>query len=188
MQFPDNVKFLAAKPFQTEFGEHQPGDVVKQAKDFFNLEALIRSGFLYPYAPEDGYAYLPPHLFSELQTRKEALAKIEGDVAAQRASDYEQPGPVKLAERQAEQQHDMYQLIRDQGDLKLRAAIKKRQEQASKPLEETVKPKPESKPAKKAEPEKKTESKPAAKKTAAKRTTAKKTTPKKTAAKKTAKK
>lgn len=143
MDYPDNVKFVAAKNFETENGLQVAGEVVKGAKDFFNLEALVRGGFLYPYAPEDGYSYLPPHLFNELRTRKEVLAKIEGDPTAQTSvNEYEKPEAVKVAEKQAEAQQQMYDLIRDQGDKNLRKSLAKQAKKNEQPLEESVQPKP----------------------------------------------
>lgn len=136
--YPDGVKFMAAKTFQTEFGTYTAGDEVKDARKFRNLEVLVRAGFLYPYAPDKGYEYLPPAIFSAVQTKAEAKAKIDGDPSAKRNVDYEQPEVVKTAEKTAERQYEAYQLIRDQGDKKLRAALQRRDEKVDKPVDEQV--------------------------------------------------
>lgn len=110
MHYP-GVKYIAGRNFQTEYGDHTAGDVVEEAPQFPNLEVLVSAGYLYPYAPEAGYAYLPPHLFSSADLKEEVLAKIEGDQHSKRGTvQYPagKPETVKQSERDAEIQSGVY--------------------------------------------------------------------------------
>jgi hypothetical protein len=73
------VKYIAGQTFQSEYGVHEAGSVVEEAPGFQNLEVLVANRFLWPYAPDDGYAWLPPHLFSAVKTREEVKAVLVGD-------------------------------------------------------------------------------------------------------------
>ena len=99
------VKFVCGRPFDTEFGHHETGDVVEQALGFNMLESIVRSGLLYPYAPKEGYDYLPPHLFNDVQNRQEVLDRIEGDKTVTvrdpfRDDKGSKPEPMLQAERE----------------------------------------------------------------------------------------
>ena len=101
------VKFICGRPFDTEFGHHDPGEIVEEAPGFNMLESIVRSGLLYPYAPEAGYDYLPPHLFSDTRTRQEVLDQIKGDSTMTvrdpfRDENGAKPEPMLQAEREAD--------------------------------------------------------------------------------------
>lgn len=77
--YGENVKFICGRPFDSEYGHHNPGEEVKEAPQFHLLETLVRAGLLVPYAPDEGYDYLPPHLYSLLNTKAEAEAILNPD-------------------------------------------------------------------------------------------------------------
>lgn len=141
------VKYIAGLNFKSEYGEHKVGDVVEQAESFQNLEVLVSNRFLWPYAPEEGYDWLPPHLFNHVQTEKEVRDQLAGDPDSTRSAkpfgDGVRPRVFQTADEEKAANDEIYAKIRN----------------------------PQQPGAPKAEPEQK----PAAKKTAAKKTTAKKT-------------
>ena len=101
------VKYLAGVTFQSEYGVHEAGTVVKQAEKFPNLEVLVSAHYLWPYAPEKGYEWLPPHLFNDVRTMKEVKAALAGDASGARAVPQfrgEKPQEFKTAEAEAEAQ------------------------------------------------------------------------------------
>ena len=100
------VKYIAGVTFQSEYGVHEAGKVVKEAEKFQNLEVLVSSRFLWPYCPAEGYEWLPPHLFNDVQTMAEAKAALKGDESALRSTPqhHEVPETVKTAEAEAEAQ------------------------------------------------------------------------------------
>lgn len=108
------VKYLAGQTFQSEYGVHEAGSEVPEATKFGNLDVLVSSHFLYPYAPDLGYEWLPPHLYSAVQTRKETQDMLDGDPSGTRAvpqyQDNEKPDSVVEAERDADNQN----VIREQ--------------------------------------------------------------------------
>lgn len=73
------VKYIAGITFQSEYGVHEAGTVVEEAPAFQNLEVLVSNRFLWPYAPEEGYDWLPPHLFNHVKTHEEVKAALTGD-------------------------------------------------------------------------------------------------------------
>lgn len=100
----EDVLYVAGVTFQSEYGVHEAGSVVKEATKFQNLEVLVDNRFLYPIAPEHGYAYLPPHLYNHIGTEEEVMAKLAG-VPMNNPEQYPdgKPEVVKQAEREAEQ-------------------------------------------------------------------------------------
>lgn len=138
-----NVKFIVARPFDTEYGHHDVGEEFKEARAMYNLDVLVSAGFVYPYStePADGYNYLPPHLFSIVMTRQEAEEKLEGDPSGLRgvAQHPESPKPeVQLqAEREAEMQERFYPEI-----LKLTAERQRRNLAAAQPEGDYANPSP----------------------------------------------
>ena len=118
------VKYIAGVTFQSEYGTHEAGTVVEEAPSFQNLEVLVDNRFLWPYAPDDGYEYLPPHLFNSVRTQEEVKAELEGDPKGTRrvprwptASDDpteegDPPQQVEQAEWEAEQQEVIREQIR----------------------------------------------------------------------------
>jgi len=57
-------------------GEDLPQEYVLQIP---LLESFVSSGYLYRVHPDQGYDRLPPHIYNDVITRKEAEAIIEGD-------------------------------------------------------------------------------------------------------------
>lgn len=106
------VKYIAGVTFQSEYGTHEAGSHVKEAEKFQNLVTLVDAHFLYPYAPDGGYDFLPPHLFNDVRTRQELLDYLEGDPVNKHTTDQfpggEKPEVIKLAERDAEEQDVIY--------------------------------------------------------------------------------
>ena len=106
---PD-VKFIAGVTFQSEYGVHEAGSEVKEAMKFSNLQVLVDSHFLYPYAPDNGYEFLPPHLFNAVRTKDETISVLEGDPSGTRAVVAPKSDLLDKAEAEAEAQN----MIRDQ--------------------------------------------------------------------------
>lgn len=109
--YSENVKFICGRPFDSEYGHHDPGEEVTQAPQFQLLETLVHAGLLYPYAPDEGYDFLPPHLFSILNTRQEVEQQMEGDPAANTLGQSQwgvhgKPEVVKQAESQVKAAED----------------------------------------------------------------------------------
>jgi len=175
MGMPD-VKFIVARPFDTEYGHHDVGEEFKEARAMYNLDVLVSAGLLYPYSPNDGYDYLPPHLFSIVMTRAEADAALKGDPSGQRGvhrfPDSPKPDVVKQAEVEAETQERLYPQL-----MAAAAAHQKRTLLAAQPGGDSANPVPTpSLPAEKQEEVAKEEEKKAAKTAApVKKTAAKKT-------------
>ena len=106
------VKYIAGVTFQSEYGTHEAGTEVKEAEKFPNLVTLVDAHFLYPYAPDGGYDFLPPHLFNDVRTRQELLDHLAGDPINKQVTEQfpgqEKPAVIKLAEREAEAQDEIY--------------------------------------------------------------------------------
>lgn len=97
----DDVVFIAGVTFTSEYGVHEAGTEVEEASRFPNLQVLIDSHFVYPVAPDKGYAYLPPHLFNHINVRDEIMAKIEGALSPN--LDHFQDGkPAEVLQAEAE--------------------------------------------------------------------------------------
>jgi hypothetical protein len=79
------VRYIAGVTFQSEYGVHPAGSDVPEAPAFWNLDSLVDNRFLWPYAPDEGYDWLPPHLFNEVRTRDEVEALLKGDPHGSRA-------------------------------------------------------------------------------------------------------
>jgi hypothetical protein len=109
----ENVTFVAGKNFQSEYGTHEAGSVVEEAHEFQNLQVLIDSGFVYPYAPAEGYGWLPPHIFSSVALQEEVMAKIEGQQFLGREQyPNGKPNEVLQAEAEADAQQEVYRKLR----------------------------------------------------------------------------
>ena len=104
----EDVVFIAGQTFQSEFGTHLAGTEVEEAKEFHNLQVLVDAKFLYPIAPEGGYAYLPPHLFNHIDVKEATMAKLKGALNPNpdHFQDGRKPEPMLLAEREARQKLD----------------------------------------------------------------------------------
>lgn len=70
--------FVVGRAYQDNTGWRQPGDLLrfKDVEGYPYLESLIAAGLLYRYAPEKGYDWLPPHLFSYTATLQERRAQL----------------------------------------------------------------------------------------------------------------
>lgn len=117
--FP-GVAFIAGRTFQSEYGTHEAGTIVREAPKFPNLDVLVSAGLLHPYSPGNGYEYLPPHLFTETNLKHEIEAFIAGDPtpsAVPQFPDGEKPEVVLQAEKEAEQQEQIYEAMRNRQSL-----------------------------------------------------------------------
>ena len=110
------VKYIAGRDFDTSYGHHEYGKVITEATKFENLDVLVAMHYLYPYAPEMGYEYLPPHLFNDVQTKVEVKATLEGDPVGSAAVPSWADGKPDLltkAEEHAEAQVVIYEKIQN---------------------------------------------------------------------------
>jgi hypothetical protein len=105
------VQYLAGVTFQSEYGVHEAGTVVKEATKFQNLASLVDNHFLWPYAPDAGYEYLPPHLYNSVQTMDEVKAALEGDPYGKRSVEQFPNGKPEVVAR-AEFEAEMQPIIR----------------------------------------------------------------------------
>ena len=117
MFYGENVRFIAGRDFDTEFGHHEYGEEVPEAPQISNLDVLVSAGFLHPYVPEQGYQYLPAHLYNYLNTKAEVESKLVGDTTPHAAMQNPQypggkPEVVKQAEAEAEQQVILREQVR----------------------------------------------------------------------------
>lgn len=169
----DDVVYIAGVTFKSQYGEHPAGSVVKEAKKFQNLEALVDNRFLYPIAPEGGYDYLPPHLFNHIDLKDEAMAKIAAGDKGQFRGHYlrGKPEMVKQAEAEADAQHEIHENLKKTPD---EAAAEKAAEKRAEELAAPEMNLSEREVQIEHEEEREKAEKPAAKKTTAKKTTAKK--------------
>jgi len=109
------VKYIVGRPFTSEEGEHTTGEEIpaRLAESWRYLEAFVDTGLLYKVYGE-GYDRLPPHVFTAVRTKEEALAAIEGDqsfVSAQ--NEWEKTPQMEQAEKEAEVQEQLHQLVLD---------------------------------------------------------------------------
>jgi hypothetical protein len=77
---PD-LEYIVGRPItvgDTDFwpAEDLPQEYVEQIP---LIDAWVSAGYLYRIVPEIGYGRLPPHIYNDVVTRKEAEAIIEGD-------------------------------------------------------------------------------------------------------------
>lgn len=108
------VAFIAGRTFQSEYGMHEAGTIVPEAPKFPNLDVLVSAGLLYPYSPDNGYEYLPPHLFRDTNLRSEIDAWLQGDTTSIKVEQFpnsEKPEVVLQAEREAEVQEQLIENI-----------------------------------------------------------------------------
>lgn len=114
----DDVQYVAGRNFQSEYGHHEAGSIVKEAREFQNLTVLVDAHVLYPYAPDKGYEFLPAHIFNSIETRDEVMAKLEG--AAPQNPDHfrdgRKPDAMVQAEREADQQLQAYASTTNKGE------------------------------------------------------------------------
>jgi len=103
------VKYVAGLTFQSEYGVHEAGSEVKEAEQFPNLEVLVSNHFLWPYAPDEGYDYLPVHLFGSVERLEEVKAHLDGDPTPH--SQHEKPVQLEQSEKEAEAQTEIYAKI-----------------------------------------------------------------------------
>ena len=68
----EDTGYIVGRPFKTTEGWCWPGEPAPvEAVTSTNLYALISSGFVYPWVPDEGYTKLPPHVFSAVRTYQE---------------------------------------------------------------------------------------------------------------------
>ena len=84
-QVPDNIRYLAARPFKLPEGDMWPGDEI-DASTVPDIQLLVQAGFVVPFAPNQGYSHLPPHLWTYVQRKTDADAKLAGDPSARRGA------------------------------------------------------------------------------------------------------
>ena len=109
------VKYIVGRPFTSEEGEHNTGEEVDPglAESWRYVEALVNSGYLYKVYDE-GYDRLPPHVYNSVMLKHEAEAKIEGDSSYIEAqNDWNKPKVLKDAEKQAEIDEKVHELVLD---------------------------------------------------------------------------
>jgi hypothetical protein len=105
--------------FQSEYGVHEAGTVVEEAPGFWNLESLVGNRFLWPYAPDQGYDWLPPHLFNSVKTMEEVQAALAGDPSATKPVEQYpggKPPVVEQAEAEAENQEIIHAALKAAAD------------------------------------------------------------------------
>ena len=114
------VKYIAGVTFQSEYGVHEAGSEVPEAPGFQNLEVLVSNRFLWPYAPDDGYDWLPSHLFSAVKKREEVEAILVGDPKGKHTvpqfpsrEDPNEEGPKPAVVSQAEFEGEQQLAIRE---------------------------------------------------------------------------
>lgn len=114
---PGNIKYMASRPFKTEDGEVWPGDDIDASK-VPDIQLLVQAGFVVPYAPNQGYSKLPAHLWTYVQRKTEAQAKLDGDSSARRgAAVPEVQGDnsvIQEAEKNAKNQAKLHTLVKRQ--------------------------------------------------------------------------
>ena len=76
-----DLEYIVGRPIsvgETDFwpGEDLPQEYVDQIP---LIESYVSAGYIYRVHPELGYERLPPHLYNDVVTRKEAEAHLEGD-------------------------------------------------------------------------------------------------------------
>lgn len=122
-QHAPGVAYIAGQTFQSEYGVHEAGHVIptEQAETFPNLQVLVDNRFVWPYAPEQGYDWLPPHLFNDVHTMDEVKAVLEGDPHGSRPvpqfpdkDDPTQEGDKPQQVQQAEDEAEAQDVIREQ--------------------------------------------------------------------------
>jgi hypothetical protein len=119
-RYVPGVKYIAGVTFQTEYGTHEAGTIVEEAPGFWNLDSLVDNRFLWPYAPNDGYDWLPPHLFNSVKTMDEVRAALAGDPSAtkpvEQFPDGEKPPVIQQAEAEAENQDIIHAALKAAAD------------------------------------------------------------------------
>lgn len=119
-RYVPGVKYIAGVTFQSEYGVHEAGTLVEQAPAFWNLDSLVDNRFLWPYAPDKGYDWLPPHLFNSVHTMEEVNAALEGDRSGTRPVDQfpdgEKPPVIQQAEAEAENQGIIHAALKAAAD------------------------------------------------------------------------
>lgn len=116
----DDVQYVAGQNFQSEHGYHEAGSIVEEAREFQNLQVLIDAKFLYPFAPERGYAYLPANIFNHIDLQEEVMAKLRGAPSPNpdHFADGKKPEAMLQAEREADLQYQAYASVRGARDSK----------------------------------------------------------------------
>lgn len=122
-QYVPGVQYIAGVTFQSSYGVHEAGTVVPEAEKFENLGVLVANRFLWPFAPEQGYEWLPPHLFNDVRLMSEVQELLAGDQHASRPvpqfpdpedpnSEGVPPQEVLQAEFEAQQQEKIREQVR----------------------------------------------------------------------------
>jgi hypothetical protein len=73
-----DLRYIVARGFDSHLGTHLPGELLpKEASEWTNLSSIVGAGYVYAYVAEKGYADLPPHIFTYVQTQQEARGLIK---------------------------------------------------------------------------------------------------------------
>jgi len=117
-----SLKYIVGRPFALGDKNLEPGDELteKDLNDIPRLESWVSMRFIYRVYSGKDYNHLPPYLFAIVQTKKEALAKIEAstrgvvgedEAAAQAQADGAQDHLSKKAESQMKIQDFIYEQV-----------------------------------------------------------------------------
>lgn len=147
------MKYLVGKSFKSHLGWHHAGELLpKEGETWQVLDSLIAASFVYPYVPEDGYDRLPPHVFSAVVTKQEALGYIAvGDAPI--ISDWAPPPILEASVALAVAEEESHAQNAEDAHKLARQIIDKREKAAMTPTDETLPKKPKRTDAKQAEAE-----------------------------------
>ena len=97
--YPPDTGYIVGRPYLTVDGWATPGEPAsEEVVSSGNLYALISAGFVYPYVPDKGYSYLPPHMYNAVRTYQEVNDII---AVGEAPIEMDWTPPKKLEEAQA---------------------------------------------------------------------------------------
>lgn len=144
MHYPDidrEVVYYVGRPFTTERGEHQPGEVFEHPEELFYLDSFVHAGLLYPVAKDEELPWLPPHIFNALMSKERADELLNGDPSHPFEAG-EKPEAVKMAEVDAKVSADLPRNTRTHAQARRKVQAK---ENKTVRLDEQPKPTPPTK-------------------------------------------
>ena len=76
-----DLEYIVGRPITVGDRDFWPAEDLPQeyVEQIPLIESFVSAGYLYRVHPELGYDRLPPHLYNDVVSRKEAEAAIEGD-------------------------------------------------------------------------------------------------------------